>query len=58
MPVNAPYNNLAELSEHQARIEAMHAALVAEVGQDPYLTEQQCRGDYSKDYKKECLNEV
>lgn len=37
------WNNLADLPDHQERIEAMHAFLINEIGEDPELTEQRCR---------------
>jgi choline-sulfatase len=46
------FNNLANDSEHKARIERMHAALVAEIGEDPDQTELRCRTDYERTYKR------
>ncbi len=37
------WKNLADSPEHQDTIEAMHARLVAEIGEDPEVTEQRCR---------------
>ena len=42
--------NLAARPEEKQRIEAMHAALVKELGQDPNETELRCRADYAKGY--------
>ncbi len=35
---------------HQDRLEAMHLALVTEIGESPDQTEQRCRADYAKGY--------
>ena len=42
--------NLAAHEDQKARIEAMHASLVKEVGGDPNETELRCRADYAKGY--------
>jgi arylsulfatase A-like enzyme len=44
------FTNLAARPEEKPRIEAMHAALVKELGQDPNETELRCRADYAKGY--------
>lgn len=44
------FHNLAKNSEHAERVAGMHAALVAEVGENPDDTEQRCRADYAKGY--------
>lgn len=45
-------HNLAALPEHQDRIKAMHASLVAELGEEPDAIEQRCRADYAKGYDR------
>ncbi|HEX2971708.1 MAG TPA: sulfatase/phosphatase domain-containing protein [Tepidisphaeraceae bacterium] len=44
------FTNLANLPEHQERIEAMHTALVKELGEDPEITEVRSRADQAKGY--------
>jgi choline-sulfatase len=44
------FTNLAARPEEKSRIEALHAALVKELGQDPNETELRCRADYAKGY--------
>ncbi len=44
------FNNLADDSDYQQRIEQMHALLVDELGRDPDETEQICRHDYERGY--------
>jgi len=46
------FNNLAENPEYGRRIERMHAALVAELGEDPDKTELRCRADYARGYER------
>ena len=46
------FHNLANDSEHQHRIERMHAALVAELGEEPDGTERRCRDDYARGYER------
>lgn len=47
------WDNRAAEAEQQERIAAMHAALVNEVGQDPEITEQQCRAESAKGYGRD-----
>ncbi len=44
--------NLAGVSGHEARMERMHAALVAEIGEDPEATERRCRADSARGYDR------
>jgi arylsulfatase A-like enzyme len=44
------FTNLAAQPEQKPRIEALHAALVKELGQDPNETELRCRADGAKGY--------
>jgi len=44
------FHNLAGKPEHAERVAHMHAALVAEIGENPDDTEQRCRADYAKGY--------
>ena len=44
------FHNLAVKTEYRARVEAMHKALVEEIGEDPDETEQRCRADYARGY--------
>jgi choline-sulfatase len=44
------FNNLAAKPSHKQRLDAMHAALVEELGEDPDETELRCRADYQKGY--------
>ena len=46
------FNNLAAKDEYSARVEAMHEALVKEIGEDPDETEKRCRADYARGYKR------
>jgi choline-sulfatase len=46
------FHNLAGDSKHKRRIERMHAALVAELGEDPDKTELRSRADYAKGYQR------
>ena len=46
------FTNLARRPEHGGRIDAMHAALVKELGRHPDETEQVCRADYAKGYDR------
>ncbi len=43
---------LADEDKNHDRIDAMHAALVAEIGESPDVTEQRCRADYAKGYNR------
>jgi choline-sulfatase len=47
------WNNLASNPAHQARVRAMHAALVKELGRDPEEAEQECRESCAKGYANE-----
>ncbi|HEO70969.1 MAG TPA: DUF4976 domain-containing protein [Candidatus Hydrogenedentes bacterium] len=47
--------NLAAEPSQQERIEAMHAALVAEIGESPDDTELRCREDYARGYGRSNL---
>ena len=42
--------NLAARPDQAERVNAMHAALVAEIGEDPDKTELRCRAEYAKGY--------
>jgi choline-sulfatase len=44
------FTNLARQPEQKARVEALHAALVKELGRDPDETEQRCRADFARGY--------
>jgi choline-sulfatase len=44
------FTNLAHHTEHKDRVEAMHKALVKEIGEDPDKTELRCRTDYARGY--------
>ncbi len=44
--------NLAARPDQAERIKAMHAALAAEIGEDPDQTELRCRGEYAKGYDR------
>ncbi len=46
------FHNLANDSEHQHRVKRMHAALVAELGEEPDETERRCRDDYARGYER------
>jgi len=48
------FTNLAQTAAEaqKSRIEAMHAALVKELGRHPDETEQVCRADYAKGYRR------
>jgi choline-sulfatase len=46
------FNNLAREPGHQDRIEAMHKALIAEIGENPDKTEPRCRADYAHGYSR------
>jgi choline-sulfatase len=43
-------DNLAGRPEQRARIEALHAALVREIGEDPDETELRCRAEIARGY--------
>ena len=45
-------NNLASVPEHQARIAAMHAVLVKELGANPDETEQRSRSELARGYDR------
>jgi choline-sulfatase len=42
------FTNLAGQPAQKARVEALHAALVKELGRDPDETEQRCRADFAR----------
>ncbi|MHC4623822.1 MAG: sulfatase-like hydrolase/transferase [Planctomycetota bacterium] len=44
------FNNLAHRPKQKQRLEAMHKALVKEIGEDPDKTELRCRTDYARGY--------
>ncbi len=44
------FHNLAGDPAQAGRIKSMHATLVAEIGEEPELTEQRCRADYARGY--------
>ena len=44
--------NLAARPDQAERIKAMHAALAAEIGEDPDQTELRCRGETAKGYNR------
>jgi choline-sulfatase len=44
------FTNLARQPDQKARIEALHAALVKELGRDPDETERRCRTDFARGY--------
>lgn len=44
------FTNLAHREEHRERIQAMHEALVKEIGEEPDKTELRCRADYACGY--------
>ena len=46
------FTNLAAAPDQAERIKAMHAALTAEVGEDPDKTELRCRAEYAKGYER------
>jgi choline-sulfatase len=46
------FTNLASLPEHKTRLEAMHRAIVTEVGGDPDETEQRSRAELSRGYNR------
>ena len=46
------FTNLAAAPGQAERIKAMHAALLAEVGEDPDKTELRCRAEYAKGYER------
>ncbi|MHC4443807.1 MAG: sulfatase-like hydrolase/transferase [Planctomycetota bacterium] len=46
------FKNLAKDSDQQPRIKKMHAAMIAELGQNPDETELRCRADYAKGYDR------
>lgn len=46
------FTNLASLPEHKARIAALHARMLHEVGGDPDETEQRCRAQLSRGYTR------
>ncbi|MHC4193920.1 MAG: sulfatase-like hydrolase/transferase [Planctomycetota bacterium] len=47
------FDNLAYRREHKNRVDAMHKALVREIGEHPDKTEQRCRSDYAAGYQRE-----
>jgi choline-sulfatase len=46
------FTNLASLPEHKTRLEAMHRAIVKEIGGDPDETEQRSRAELSRGYNR------
>ena len=44
------FHNLSARPEQRQRVEAMHTALVKELGEHPDETEARCRADYAKGY--------
>mgnify|MGYP001573228893 CR=1 FL=1 len=46
------FNNLAAGEKYKDRLDAMHKALIAEIGEDPDKTEQRCRADYARGYSR------
>jgi arylsulfatase A-like enzyme len=46
------FRNLASDPAQKDRIQKMHAALVAEIGEEPDRTEQRCRADYQRGYQR------
>jgi len=46
------FDNLAGKDGFKERLDAMHKALVAEIGEDPDKTEQRCRADYARGYAR------
>lgn len=47
--------NLAGLPEQAERIQSMHRALEAELGESPVETEKRCRADYAQGYQRKDL---
>jgi len=47
------FNNLAGGEKYKSRIDALHAALVNEIGEDPDRTEQRCRAECDKGYDRQ-----
>lgn len=47
------WNNLADDPAQAERIASMHSALVAELGEEPQLTEARCRADYAAGYDRD-----
>lgn len=46
------FRNLANDPSQKDRVQQMHAALVAELGEEPDKTEQRCRADYQRGYDR------
>ena len=46
------FDNLASTDEYHVRVEAMHEALVKEIGEDPDETEKRCRADFARGYRR------
>lgn len=46
------FSNLAGLKKYRQRIRAMHNALIKEIGEHPNDTEQRCRADYARGYRR------
>ena len=44
------FNNLAGRDEFKDRMDALHEALIKEIGEHPDRTEQRCRAEFSKGY--------
>ncbi|MHC4155628.1 MAG: sulfatase-like hydrolase/transferase [Planctomycetota bacterium] len=49
------FTNLARRTEHKKRLEAMHKALVKEIGEDPDKTELRCRTDCARGYGRDVI---
>jgi len=50
---SAEFTNLATDPGQSPRIEAMHTALLQELGEEPDLAEQRCREDYARGYDRD-----
>ena len=46
------FTNLAGQAKYKGQIRMMHSALVEELGEEPDKTEQRCRADYARGYKR------
>ena len=46
------FHNLASDPSQKDRVKKMHAALAAEIGEDPDKTELRCRADYKRGYQR------
>jgi len=47
------FNNLTGEEKYKSRIDALHAALVKEIGENPDRTEQRCRAECAKGYARQ-----